>query len=186
MDKRKLADLSREELKELYKNNDGFQRAVWERAYEVSMFWQSEDFDNIGCKAFDYHDHYSSFYLTTPMHYGVRDGLSVAGKLDRDYLNDEAQALYDKLCEYKKLDDSMTLDELEEWEEKNECDFGEMTDDICDQLADNITKMLREYEDISDGQIDDILDQITYDDDYMGEWMTDGTTVYETIVREYK
>lgn len=181
-----LKELSIEELRELNENNKQFSFKVYDIAYEDSMYWQGEEFKLMGAKVFDYHDHYNSFYLTTPTNYGAKDGLSVAHKLDRDYLNEEAQGLYDKLCELKDLYDGMTYDELEEWNKKNECDLEEQADELCDKLADNITKMLRGYEDITDEQIEQTLSDIADGYSSMSDWETDGTVVYEHITKEYK
>lgn len=182
--KRKLASLSVDELKELYKNNQEFASKVYERAYEDSMFWQGETYKLVGADIFDYHNHYTSFYLTTPCHYGAKDGKSVAHKLDRDYLDEEGQKLYDKICELSDIWDNLTYDEQEEWNEKNG-DLEEQADELCDKLAENLTHMFRLYEDITDEMIDDVLDNID-DYDYMGEWEEENGVVYETIVKAYK
>lgn len=179
---RKLGELSKEELHELLENNDQFKAQVYDWAYQAQMDLQEEEGKLMGVSVFDYHDHYSSFYLTTPTHYGVRDGWSVAHKLDADYMNEDARKLYEKL---NKLADELENMEADELDEKQDS-YEEQMSDVCDKLAETITYQLCAYEDVSDEQIDWELEQIAEGMSYASDWETDGTKVYQHITKEYK
>lgn len=180
-DLRELKELSAEELKNLYKNNQGFSELVYDLAYEDAMNAQEEQSELMGAKVFKYNDHYNSFYLTTPCYYGVKDGLKVAGALDREYLNDKAARVYDKLCEIKKTYDNLTAEELDERGDGLE----EQANNLSDELARIITEDLRAYEDITELDIDAMLGLIS--DGYALEgFKTDGAKVYEYITKVYK
>lgn len=94
---KKLKDLTVEELGALYKHNQQFANAVYEDAFQCNMNMQTDEFNNMGAKVFDYHDHYNSFYLTTPMQYGVRNAHAIAHKLNDEFMSDKARHLYDEL-----------------------------------------------------------------------------------------
>lgn len=176
-----LKDLTTEELKNLYKNNQGFSELVYNLAYEDAMNAQEEQSELMGAKVFKYNDHYNSFYLTTPCYYGVKDGLKVAGALDREYLNDKAARVYDKLCDIKKTYDNLTAEELDARGDGLE----EQANTLSDKLAEIITEDLREYENITDFNISVILDFIS--DGYLLDgFKTDGVKVYEYITKVYK
>lgn len=177
-----LKELSIEELRELESKNREFSNKVYEDAYATNMDLQEDEFNMIGAKVFDYHDHYTSFYLTTPMHYGVRDGHAVAHKLNDEYLSQISLALYEKLNKLADEYENLTADELDERGD----DLEEQMSDVCDNLAEHLTDELREYEKVSEEDIDSILGLIADGEHYMGDWETDGTTVYEHITKEYK
>lgn len=178
---KELKELSIEELKNLYKNNQGFSELVYNLAYEDAMNAQAEQGELIGAKAFDMHDYYNSFYLTTPRHYGAKDGLSVAGALDIDYLNNEAAGLYKELCEIKATYENLTAEELDEQGEELE----ERANKLCDELADVITEDLRAYENITELNIDATLDLIR-DGYILDGFKTDGQKVYEYVTKIYQ
>lgn len=176
---KKIKELKIEELKKLYNDNKDFQSVVFDRCYENNMYWQAEEFKLMGAEVFDYNDHYSSFFLSTPTIYGSKAPEKVAGKLDADYMTEENAKLYKKLCEL-----NAKMEDAEEWDEDRE-EYAEMTR-VCDELADGLTEQFRAYEDISDEQIDEELEAILDGDDYMGEWETDGEKIFETIIKTYK
>lgn len=178
---RDLKDLTIEELKSLYKNNKGFSELIYELAYDDAMNQQSEAADLMGAGVFTYNNHYTSFYLSTPCHYGVKDGLSVGGALDKEYLSEDAAGLYDELCKIKSEYENMTADELDERGD----DLEEKADELSDKLARIITDDLRAYEDITELNIDAMLDMIS--DGYILEGLkTDGEKVYEYTTKIYK
>ncbi len=179
---KKLKELSVEELVGLYDKNNGFNSAVFEQVYEQAMFWQGEEYKLMGAEVFDYHDHYSSFFLTTPMHYGVKDGRAVAHKLDREYMTKENAELYDEL---NRLTDELENMECDEYEDKRD-EYDEKIDELCDKLADGLTMQLRALETIDMEHVRDELQMIADGEHYMSEWETDGTTVYEHMTKEYK
>lgn len=178
-----LHDLNDKELKELYKNNKDLQTHAWEDAYNDAMFMQGEESKYLGADAFDYHDHYSSFYLTTPMSYGVKCPEYVAHKLDRGYMTEENAKLYDKLNKLIDKWDSLTYDEQQE---KAGYTIHNKAIEVCDKLADGITEQLREYENVSDEEAYDLFKQNAYDG-YMSDWtINEKGEVTETIYKVYK
>lgn len=177
---RKLGELSKEELHELLEKNNDFKAEVYEWAYQAQMDLQREEFELMGADKFDYHDHYSSFYLTCPKSYGVKDGKSLRGELDEDYMTEEMKPLYKKLCE-----NADKMDWLE-YQCEEYCKLDEECDDIADKLAELYTDILRSYEDVSDEQIDWELEQIAEGMRWASGWETDGTIVYQHITKEYK
>lgn len=176
---KKLKELSLKELRELYENNQDFASAVYEQVYEQAMFWQSEEFKLCGAEAFDYHDHYSSFYLTCPTAYGAKSPEKLVGKLDKDYMTEEMKPLYKKLCELNSK-----MEDAEDWDETRP-EYDEMRD-TADKLAELYTDMLRALETIDTEYIQEELQAIADGERYMSEWETDGTKVYEHITKEYK
>lgn len=174
---RRLEELSKDELHELINKNDEFKAQVYEWGYQAQMDMQEEQYKLMGADVFDYHDHYSSFYLTIPTRYGVRDELEVAHKLDRDYMTESTAKIYDKFNEL-----------ADKWGELTE-DDDELEEELRiagDALAEAITNDLRCYEDVTDEQIDNELEQIAEGMSYASDWETDGTIVYQHITKEYK
>jgi len=178
-----LKELDEKELKELYESNKELKQQAWDDAYNDATFMQEEEFDSLGAKVFDYHDNYSSFYLTTPIKQGAKEPEAVAHKLDRDYMSEENAKLYDKLNELTDKWESMTFDEQQS-DEGDEL-YDKMID-ACDKLADGITEQLRGYENVSDEQaFEEFCFQVT--DGYMGNWeVNEKGEVTETIYKTYK
>lgn len=137
----KIKDMTRAEFGELLETNKWLARQVEELVEEAVSFGQSEEFKLIGAEAFDYHHHYTSFYLSIPVRNGVKSGYSVAGKLYRDYLNEENAKIYDDLCDLADKWDSMTYDEQDE-----NGDIDAKMDELCGRLADGVTEQLRAWE----------------------------------------
>lgn len=137
----KIKDMTMEQLVELVKNNKWLEQQIDELVQEQISWGQSEEFKLIGAEVFDYHDHYSSFYLTAPRHYGALDGYKVAGKLDREYLNEENAKIYDELCDLADKWDNMTYDEQDE-----NGDIDAKMDELAEQLAQGVTEQLRAWE----------------------------------------
>lgn len=184
MKTRQLKDLSEKELKELYENNHDIQERAWGDAYDCSMEQQEMEAEGIGTDVFDYHDHYSSFYLTTPIRYGTKCPELVAHKLkDPDYLTKDNAKLYKKLNDLIDKWDSMTYDEQQE--EAGEQVYDEATK-ACDELAEGVTAQLRDYENVTDEHVlDDFL--FNASEGYMSEWTINKEgVVTETIYKTYK
>lgn len=183
MTNKTLHDLSDQELKKLYESNKELRSQAWEDAYNDAMFMQGEEFKELGADAFDYHDHYSSFYLTTPFKQGVKEPEAVANELERDYMTEENQVLYDELNRLTNEWESMDYDE--QYSDKGDELYQAMTD-ACDKLADGITEQLREYENVSDEEVYDLFRQSAYDG-YMSDWeVNEKGEVIETIYKTYK
>lgn len=180
---KKLYELKKSELKNLYETNDEFSNAVYSYAYDDAMVAQGDEYDALGADVFEWHDHYTSFYLTTPKVYGGKAPEKVAGNLNADYMTPENAELYAKLCAKMDEWENMTTDEQEE--EKGEQVYNDACE-LCDELADGITAQLRAYEEITDEQIDAVLDYITDNACYMSEWETDGAKVFEHITKIYQ
>lgn len=183
MEYKKLSELSKSELQKILKENREFESAVYESAYEDAMRGQEIEFEEMGARVFDYSDHYSSFYLSTPLVYGVKAPEKVAGKLDADYMTDENSELYKKLCDKMNQWENMTTDEQET--EEGEAVYNEACE-LCDELADGITKQLRAYEDITDEQVAQVIEDIADGNSYMSDWTTNGAQVFEHITKIYK
>lgn len=184
MKARMLKDLSDKELKELYKNNHDIQEQAWRDAYDCSMELQREEGEQMGAEVFDYHDHYSSFYLTTPIRYGTKCPELVAHRLkDPDYLTKDNAKLYKKLNDLIDKWEDLTYDEQQE--EKGEQIYDEAIK-ACDELAEGVTTQLRAYEDINDEHVlDDFL--FNASEGYMSEWTINKEgVVTETIYKTYK
>lgn len=181
MEYKKLSELKKSELQKLLKENRDFEREVFERAYEDAMRAQEIEGEEMGVEVFDYHDYYTSFYLSTPLVYGVKAPEKVAGKLDADYMTDENSELYKKLCDKMNQWDNMTTDEQDE----NEKIYDEACE-LCDELADGITKQLRAYEDITDEQVAQVIEDIADENSNMSDWTTNGAQVFEHITKIYK
>lgn len=178
-----LQDLSVEELKTLAKNNKWLEDQLAEDTYEELSIEQGEEFKLCGADKFDYHDHYSSFYLTCPMSYGVKNGKSLRGELDGDYMTEEMKPLYKKLCE-----NADKMDEIE-----YQCDEYDKLDEECDELADKLaelyTDMLRQYEtaETFEACYDDIIARIADGMSYMsGLELDENNNIIETIKHETK
>lgn len=180
---KKLYELKKNELKNLYQNNEEFASEVFEYAYGDAMTAQGDEFDLLGAQAFEWHDHYSSFYLTTPKVYGGKAPEKIAGALDADYMTPENAELYKIVCD--KIDEweNMTYDEQQT--EQGEKVYDDASD-ACDKLADGLTEQLRAYEEITDEQLDAVLDAIIDRACYMDEWETDGAKVFEHITKIYQ
>lgn len=169
-----INELSKDAIKELMGNNKWLEDKVYEYAYEDAMWAQSEEYKLIGADAFDYHDHYSSFYLTTPTIYGAKAPEKVAGKLDAEYMSEEDAKLYKELCE---LNDKM--EDAEEWDEDRE-EYARMTE-IADELADHLTAYFRGFEDITDEQIDQVIDDMIEGYCWLGELEVEDGKIKEVI-----
>lgn len=178
-----LKELSEQELVELFKKNQALQDYCYQLAYDEAMLCQEEDSRLIGCDVFDVNSHYSSFYFSTPEKYGVKAPEQVAGKLDKNYMNDDNAKLYDELCKAIETWEGMTIDEQDTAE--GEALFDQACD-ICDELADGLTKQLRIYEDIDEGYALETLKQNASGLNFMADWETDGQVVYEHITKTYR
>lgn len=181
MSYKKLRELQPSELKKLYETNNEFAGEVYNRVYDDAMTLQLDESEQLGAQVFEYHDHYTSFYLSTPRVYGAKAPEKVAGALDADYMTPENAELYAKLCAKMDEWENMTTDEQEE--EKGEQVYNDACD-LCDELADGITAQLRAYEDITAEQVEDALNDI--DALGMADWETDGEKVFEHITKVYR
>lgn len=177
-----LQDLSVEELKTLAKNNKWLEEQLAEDTYEELSIEQGEEFKLCGADKFEYHNHYSSFYLTCPTAYGAKSPEKLVGKLDEDYMTEEMKPLYKKLCE---LNDKM--EDAEDWDETRP-EYDEMRD-IADKLAELYTDMLRGYESAEtfEACYDDIIARIADGMSYMsGLELDEDGNIIETIKHETK
>ena len=181
MSYKKLCELQPSELKKLYETNNEFAGEVYNRVYDDAMILQLDESENLGAQAFEYHDHYNSFYLSTPRDCGARAPEKIAGALDADYMTPENAELYAKLCAKVDEWENMTADE--QATEKGDAVSDEACE-LCDKLADGITAQLRAYEDITAEQVEDALSDI--DALGMADWETDGEKVFEHITKVYK
>lgn len=169
----KIRELSKEQLNELMGENKWFEERVCELAQENAGFCQSEEYKCMGADAFDYHDHYTSFYLSTPTFYGAKCPEKIAGKLDKDYLSEEDRKLYEELCEL-----NAKMEDAEEWDEDRP-EYARMTE-IADLLAEHITEYLRGYEEL-DGYIEQELDDIIDGYSWLGDLDIEDGVITEIV-----
>lgn len=176
-----LHDLNNKELRELYDNNQDLRNRAWQDAYDDNLEAQAFEFNEMGAEVFDYHRHYSSFYLSTPTIQGAKAPEKVAGKLKKDYMTPENAELYEKLC---KLADEWEKLDYDDQDENSEL-YQNMIE-TCDQLAEGLTDEFREYEDVDDDYAYDLFKQNAYDG-YMSDWtINEKGEVIETIYKTYK
>lgn len=169
-----INELSKDAIKELIANNKWLEDKVYEYAYEDAMWAQSEEYKLIGADVFDYHDHYNSFYLSCPTISGAKSPEKLAGKLDAEYLSEEDTKLYKELCELNgKMEDA------EEWDETRP-EYDRMRD-IADELADHLTTYFRGFEDITDEQIDQVIDNMIEGYCWLGELEVEDGKIKEVI-----
>lgn len=178
-----LKELNDKELKELYDTNDMLQTKAWEDAYNNNIEQQAFEAKEIGTEVFNYHDHYSSFYLTTPMSYGVKCPEYVAHRLNTDYLTKENAELYDKLNKLIDKWDNLTYDEQQE---KAGYTIHNKAIELCDKLAEGITEQLRAYENTDDKQAFEEF-KFQAQEGYMSDWtINEKGEVTETIYKIYR
>ncbi len=178
-----LKTLSLGELKTLYANNNDFQYAVYEDAYEDNMFWQNEwgnemlGKDNRGYRFHD--DHQSFFFSLEDAERFVND----LPKSCRDYLPNDKVELYDKAQRLLDKWQNMTYDEQDE----DEGTYNDL-EQTAKELLDAIEETLHQFENINDEDIEQALQKIADDCSYMGEWelQDDGTTIAEYKTKLYK
>lgn len=171
-----LKELNDKELAELYNDNKWLMEQIDNQAWERASFDQAEEFKLIGAECFDYHDHYSSFYLSCPTISGAKSPEKLVGKLNAEYMSDDSKKLYAELCE---LNDKM--EDAEEWDETRP-EYDRMRE-IADELADNITAQLRAYEDM-DYFIeckDMVLDDIREDNNWLSDMEVENGKIKQVI-----
>lgn len=168
-----IQDMTREQLLELKASNKWLEEKISEQAWDDAMWQQGEESKLLGADAFEYHDHYTSFYLTCPKVYGGKAPEKLVGKLDADYMNEEDAKLYKELCE---LNDKM--EDAEEWDEDRE-EYARMIE-IADKLAEDITEQLRAYEDTT-GYEEQIIDDIIDGYNWLGELEVEDGIITETV-----
>lgn len=169
-----INELSKDAIKELMGNNKWLEDKVYEYAYEDAMWAQSEEYKLIGADAFDYHDHYSSFYLSCPTISGAKSPEKLVGKLNAEYMSDDSKKLYTELCE---LNDKM--EDAEEWDETRP-EYDRMRE-IADELAEHLTTYFRGFEDITDEQIDQVIDDMIEGYCWLGELEVEDGKIKEVI-----
>lgn len=168
-----LQDMTREQLLELKASNNWLAEKISEQAWDDAMWQQGEESKLLGADAFEYHDHYNSFYLTCPKVYGGKAPEKLVGKLDTDYMSEEDGKLYNELC---KLNDKM--EDAEEWDEDRE-EYARMIE-IADTLAEHITEQLRAYEDTT-GYEEQIIDDIIDGYNWLGELEVEDGVITEIV-----
>lgn len=172
-----LKDKTKDELKKLSESNNWLGEKIYEYAYEGAMLAQEDDFKMIGADCFEYHDHYSSFYLTTPTIYGAKAPEKIAGKLDSEYLSEEDAKLYNELCEL-----NAKMEDAEEWDEERP-EYTRMVE-IADVLAEHLTQYFRDYENITDEQIEQVLDEMIEGWCWLGDLEEENGKIKEVVYHE--
>lgn len=171
-----LKELNDKELAELYNDNKWLMEQIDNQAWERASFDQAEEFKLIGAECFDYHDHYSSFYLSCPTIDGSKSPEKLVGKLNAEYMSDDSKKLYTELCELNEK-----MEDAEEWDETRP-EYDRMRE-IADELADNITAQLSSYEDM-DYFIeckDMVLDDIREDNNWLSDMEVEDGKIKQVI-----
>ena len=171
-----LKDLSYDELKALYDNNNGFSRVVYDAACEQQAFLSRMVFEDVfgeHPKGFSTHSHYASYFFQLG---DVEELCKTLDERERGALSDPLERKIDKL-----------LAERDAWEA---LDPDEVDDDVLDQkykaLEAHGKEVLAEIEgelhDIeNDVCVDDILEDIRDGEGGWSNWQTDGKVVtYQT------
>jgi len=169
-----INELSKDAIKELMGNNKWLEDKVYSEAYESAMWAQSEEYKLIGADVFDYHDHYNSFYLTCPTISGAKSPEKLTGKLDAEYLSEEDAKLYKELCELNEK-----MEDAEDWDETRP-EYDRMRE-IADELAEHLTTYFRGFEDITDEQIDQVIDDMIEGYCWLGELEIEDGKIKEVI-----
>lgn len=169
-----INELSKDEIKELMGKNKWLEDKVYEYAYEDAMWAQGEEFKLIGADAFDYHDHYNSFYLTCPTISGAKSPEKLAGKLDAEYLSEADAKLYKELCELNNK-----MEDAEDWDETRP-EYDRMRE-IADELAEHLTTYFRGFEDITDEQIDQVIDGMIDGYNWLGDLGVEDGAIIEVV-----
>lgn len=183
MEKQQLQTLTLDQLKVLFKENQDFQHAVFETAYENNMFWQNEWYNEMlgkNNRGFRYYDDRCSFYLRLT---NAETFLNDLGNNCRDYLSQETAEIYDRAKELLNKWQDMTYEEQVEDEET----FDEM-EETAVKLLQEIEKSLHDFETVTNDEIEETLNDITNGITIMGEWelAEDGKTIVEHITKYYK
>lgn len=176
---KKLHELSLDELKALYEKNSDFQNQIWESIYQGNMYCQSDEYDQIfgkGNLTIEYHDHYTSFYLTIKDHENFINEIN-----DPELLTTEGRELYKKA---KTLSDKWSNLDYDEQDENDDL-YNEL-EQANNSLLEEITAQLRAYENIDKSQIDEELQVIADNMSGMSNWTTNGEKVYQQITKCYE
>lgn len=173
---RYLRDLSSEELKALYKKNNGFSSEVYQTAIDNQGFLLSMVFEDVFGKSpegFHWHDHYGTFFFELG---DVEELCKMLDERERGVLDAALEQKVDAL-----------LAERDAWENlvPEETDDG-MLDKKYKEFEAHGREVLREIEDFfhkieRDINIDGVLDDIRSGALEMSGWQTDGkVVVYQT------
>ena len=181
---KKLNELSFDELKKLYNNNNDFSVLIYEKVYENNMFWQEDLYYQFFGKNRDdgvkHNSHYTSFYLTISD--AEKFWKNIRETLETDYLTDEAKKVYESGVKIYEKWENMT------WDEQEEDDGGTLWDEMeteAKKLLEYLESDLHQFENITDADIDNYLQAIIDDAVYMGDFETDGEKVFENITKVY-
>lgn len=180
MSRKKLKELTLKELEKLYHDNREFACQIWSDIEEDNMYWQGEEYEQIFGKnnrTIRQHDNYNSFYLTITDHDNFAESLC-----DMDCFNTETASLWLKAKNLASRWQNMDYDEQDRHPE-----LYEAMERTNNELLEIIEKALHEYENITDDEIaqklQDILDGISY----MEDWeMDENGLVYQHIEKVYK
>ena len=163
---KKLKELKKDELKNLFQNNNDFQNKIIENCYNTIQYMTDELNNELFVESsrqrgYRYHDNYMSFYfrLTDAEEFvnGLKDGIG-------DYFDESDKKEYEKML---KLAD-------EYWNLESDDLYGEKGEKIYDALEESAKKVLLAIEnlfhDIEEPTDDMIDEEIESALDYMGDY----------------
>lgn len=166
MKKEYLKDMNMEAIKDILKNNNDFYNLVFNDLYEQDMFWQGEEADLMfgkdHYKYIEFHNNYSSFFLT------LRNWSAFIDNLDPAYLNAKNIDLYNEIVKLKKEYENIACDTIEEEDRFNELE--DILEEKSKELLEACEDQLHEYEK-ADYSIEDLAEYIvdtgSYEDFYI-------------------
>lgn len=153
--KKFIKDMNSEEIKKCLQENNKFYNLVYNDMYESDMECQYEEsklmFRKDHYKYIEYHDNYSSFFLT------LINWQQFIDNLEKDYLCQDGIALYNEIIELKKEYENISLETFEE-EERYYFLEGKI-ETMCKDLLEICENQLHEYEK-ADYSFEDLIDYV--------------------------
>ena len=171
-----LKDLSRDELKALYNNNNGFSNVVYDAALEQQAFISNIVFQDVfgeRPEGFRIHDHYDSYYFALS---DVEELCKTLDEREQGVLSEPLEQKIGKLLEERDAWEALDPDEVDE----------DVLDKTYNELEVHGKEVLAEIEgelhDIEDDiSIDEVLEEIRAGEVGWSDWQTDGkVVVYQT------
>lgn len=171
-----LKDLSRDELKALYNNNNGFSNVVYDAALEQQAFTSNMIFQDVfgeRPEGFRIHNHYASYFFALS---DVEELCRTLDEREHDVLSEPLEQEIDKLLAERDAWEALDPDEADE--DVLDKAYNELEAHGKEVLA-GIEGELHDIE--NDVNVDEVLEEIRAGEAGWSEWQTDGqVVVYQT------
>lgn len=171
-----LKDLSRDELKALYNNNNGFSNVVYDAALEQQAFTSNMIFQAVfgeRPEGFRIHDHYASYFFALS---DVEELCRTLDEREHGVLSEPLEQEIDELLAERDAWEALDPDEVDDGVLNKA--YGELEARGKEVLAE-IEGELHDIED--DVNVDDILEEIRNGEGGWSDWQTDDkVVVYQT------